>query len=53
MSGISVGHDYGRVIPAASAKLLAVSVVLWIVGVITIRRAAPFGMFAPSFSVPP
>ena len=51
MSGVSVSHDYGRAVPAASAKLLATSVVLWVLGVIMIRFMAPFGLFAPRFSV--
>ena len=47
MSDVSVANDYGRATHAASVRLLLLSVVLWAVGVITIRLAAPLGMFAP------
>ena len=47
MSGMAVNHDYERANPASSAKLLVLSVVLWIVGVATIRLVAPCGRCAP------
>ena len=41
---------YGRAAAPASVRLMALSAMLWGVGVATIRLAAPHGLFAPAFS---
>ena len=51
MSQSAASLHYGRAGSAASIRLMVLSVILWAVGVLTIRLAAPLGVFSPGFSI--
>ena len=51
MSQSAAHLHYGRAGTAASIRLMVLSVVLWAVGVLAIRLAAPLGTFSPGFSI--